>query len=70
MMADDWWNEPSVEELLRDMMMPALFEHDRITADDVRALMRDVAARRARATVGDPAVESDRSADQSEDGAR
>ena len=37
--------EPSVDELLSDPMMPLLFDHARTSADDVRSLMRDVAAR-------------------------
>ncbi len=55
--------EPSVDELLNDPMMPLVFDHDRITADDVRALVRDVAERRAatRASRGEEPLARDRS---------
>jgi len=55
--------EPSVDELLNDPMMPLVFDHDRITADDVRALVRDVAERRAatRASRGKEPLAGDRS---------
>jgi hypothetical protein len=40
--------EPTVEELLSDPMMTPLFDHDRTTADDVRALMHEAGNRLAR----------------------
>lgn len=39
--------EPSVDELLSDPMMSLVFDRYRTTADDVRALMQEIAARLA-----------------------
>ena len=55
--------EPSIDELLTDPMMTSVFDHYRTTADDVRALVRDVAMRLARARAGKsdgPALEGAR----------
>jgi hypothetical protein len=43
--------EPTVDELLADMMMPLLFDRDRTTADEVRALKRGARERMATAAV-------------------
>ena len=40
--------EATIEELLSDPMMTLVFGHGRMTADDVRALMREVATRLAK----------------------
>jgi hypothetical protein len=44
-------HEPTMDELLADMMMPLLFDRDRTTAEEVRALMRDARERIATATM-------------------
>ena len=40
--------EPTLDELLSDSMMPLVYDRYRITADEVRAIMRKAAARLAR----------------------
>jgi hypothetical protein len=39
--------EPTIEELLFDPMMSLMFDHGRTTAEDVRAMIRDVRDRLA-----------------------
>jgi hypothetical protein len=39
--------EPTVDELLSDPMMEPVLSHSRTTADEVRSLMSDIAARLA-----------------------
>jgi len=39
--------EPTMDELLADMIMPLLFDRDRTSADEVRALMRGARERLA-----------------------
>jgi hypothetical protein len=39
--------EPTIDELLSDPMMEPLLSHSRTTADEVRSLMSDIAARLA-----------------------
>ena len=41
--------EPTVNDLLADMIMPLLFDRDRTSADEVRALMREARERLATA---------------------
>lgn len=43
-------HEPTLDELLSDPMMQLMLDHDRTTADEVRALMRDVRERVAKAS--------------------
>ena len=42
-------DEPTLDELLSDPMVQLMLDHDRTTADEVRALMRDVRDRVAKA---------------------
>ena len=44
--------EPSLNELLSDPMMELVFNYYRVTADDVRSLVRDAAVRLTRAKAG------------------
>ena len=41
-------HEPTLDELLSDPMMQLMLDYDRTTADEVRALMRDVHERVAK----------------------
>ena len=43
-------HEPTLDELLSDPMMQLMLQHGRTTADEVRALMRDVHGRVAKAS--------------------
>ena len=52
--------EPTVDELLSDPMMEPVLNHSRTTADEVRTLMSDAAARLAVAkeSDGEPLMDS------------
>ena len=45
--------EPSVDELLSDPMMEMMYRHSGTTADDLRVLMQEVAARLAKVRAND-----------------
>jgi len=47
-MRSDWNREATIGELLSDPMMEAVLKYARITADEVRALMREAAAHRGK----------------------